>query len=190
MWDIVSVTCPVVWCKQWGTWVVGNQIERLSLVGRTCNLAFTVNVTMSSLFLRNEWETEWSAEGRHATFPWCFSPVQCCSCWCCSKWKWTAFLYSAFIQRALQCMPLIHPFTHTFTRHRWFGCHARYQPAREEQLGVRRLAQGHFDMPRVGSNRQPSDCPTTALPPEPSRPSKSSHTHMRTTHTHLHAHTQ
>ena len=49
MWDIVSVACPVVWCKQWGTWVVGNQIERLSLAGRTCNLAFTVNVTMSSL---------------------------------------------------------------------------------------------------------------------------------------------
>ena len=27
-------------------------------------------------------------------------------------------LYSAFIQRALQFMPLIHPFTHTFT-HQW-----------------------------------------------------------------------
>ena len=25
------------------------------------------------------------------------------------------------------------------------GCHARYQPARQEQLGVRCLAQGHFD---------------------------------------------
>ena len=49
------------------------------------------------------------------------------------------------------------------------GCHARYQPARQEQLGVRRLAQGHFDTARVGSNRQPSDCQTTALPPEPHR---------------------
>ena len=36
-------------------------------------------------------------------------------------------------------------------------------------LGVRCLAQGHFDTPRVGSNRQPSDCQTTALPPEPYR---------------------
>ena len=72
-------------------------------------------------------------------------------------------LYSAFIQSAVQLMPLIHPFTHTFMA---IGCHARYQPAGQEQLGVRCLAQGHFDMPRVGSNRQPSDCQTTALPPE------------------------
>ncbi len=76
----VSVICSVVWCKQWGTWAVGNQIERLSLVGRTCSLAFTVKITMSSLsavFFRNEW----SAEERHASFPWSFSPVQCCLCW-------------------------------------------------------------------------------------------------------------
>ena len=30
-------------------------------------------------------------------------------------------------------------------------------------------------MPRVGSNRQPSDCQTTALPPEPHRPPFSKH---------------
>ena len=47
-------------------------------------------------------------------------------------------LYSAFIQSAVQLMLLIHPFTHTA-----IGCHARYQPARQEQLGVRCLAQGH-----------------------------------------------
>ena len=69
-------------------------------------------------------------------------------------------LYSAFIQSALQFMPLIHTHIHTPTA---IGCHARYQPARQEQLGVRRLAQGHFDTPRVGSNQQPSDCQTTAL---------------------------
>ena len=77
-------------------------------------------------------------------------------------------LYSAFIQSALQFLPLIHPFTHTHIHTPTaIGCHARYQPAHQEQLGVRRLAQGHFDTPRVGSNRQPSDCQTTALPPEP-----------------------
>ena len=64
-------------------------------------------------------------------------------------------LYSAFIQSAVQFMPLIHPFIHTPTV---IGCHARYQPGRQEQLGVRCLAQGHLDMPRVGLNRQPSDC--------------------------------
>ena len=30
------------------------------------------------------------------------------------------------------------------------GCHARYQPARQEQLGVGCLAQGRFDTPGVG----------------------------------------
>lgn len=83
--DSISVTCSVVWCKQWGTWVEGNQIERLSLVGTTCNLPLIVNMTMSSssaLFLRKEWATEWSAVGRHVSFPWSFSPVQCCCCWC------------------------------------------------------------------------------------------------------------
>ena len=69
-------------------------------------------------------------------------------------------LYSAFIQSAVQLMPLIHPFTHTFTHQRRLSW---YRPARQEQLGVRCLAQGHFDTPRVGSNRQPSDCQTTAL---------------------------
>ena len=63
-------------------------------------------------------------------------------------------------------MPLIHIHIHTPTA---IGCHARYQPARQEQLGVGCLAQGHFDTPRVGSNWQPFDCQTTALPPEPYR---------------------
>ena len=58
----------------------------------------------------------------------------------------------AFIQSALQFMPLIN---HS---HMAIGCHARYQPAPQEQLGIRYLAQGHFDLPRVGSNR-PDDSP-------------------------------
>ena len=64
-------------------------------------------------------------------------------------------LYSAFIQSTLQFMPLIHTNIRPPTA---IGCQARYQPARQEQLGVRRLAQGHSDTPRVGSNREPSDC--------------------------------
>ena len=69
-------------------------------------------------------------------------------------------LYSTFIQSTLQFMPLIHTHIHTPTA---IGCHARYQPAHQEQLGVRCLAQGHFDTPRVGSNQQPPDCQATAL---------------------------
>ena len=51
-------------------------------------------------------------------------------------------------------MFFIHPFTHTPMLRGW---HARHGPARREILRVRCLAQGHFDTPRVGSNRQPSD---------------------------------
>ena len=72
-------------------------------------------------------------------------------------------LYSAFIQSAVQFYAShspIHTHIHTPTA---IGCHARYQPARQEQLGVRGLAQGHFDTPRVGLNRQPSDCQMTTL---------------------------
>ena len=68
-------------------------------------------------------------------------------------------LYSAFIQSAVQFMPLIHPFTHQWRLAAMQGTNQE----RQEQLGVRRLAQRHFDTPRVGSNRQPSDCQTTAL---------------------------
>ena len=82
------------------------------------------------------------------------------------------YINGLHLYSALQFMSLIHPFTHSpihpFTHLHIhtptvIGCHERYQPARQEQLGVRRLAQGHFDMSRVGSNRQPSDCQTTAL---------------------------
>ena len=64
------------------------------------------------------------------------------------KWANGLHLYSAFIQSAVQFMPLIHPFTHS-PIHTSIGCHARYQPARQERLGVRCLAQGHFDTPKV-----------------------------------------
>ena len=69
-------------------------------------------------------------------------------------------LYSAFIQSTVQFMPLIHPSTHIFTHQRQL---AAMQGTNQEQFRVRRLAQGHFDMLRVGSNRQPSDCQMTAL---------------------------
>ena len=59
-------------------------------------------------------------------------------------------LYSAIIQSAVQFMPLIHPFIHTPTP---IGCHARYQPTRQEQLRVRCLAQGHLDMPYSPESR-------------------------------------
>ena len=63
-------------------------------------------------------------------------------------------------------MPLIHPFTHTPTA---IGCHARYQ-ARQEQLRVRGLAQGHYDTPRVGIEPATLRLPDDSSYPEPYRP--------------------
>ena len=63
-------------------------------------------------------------------------------------------IYIAPLSKALYNLCL--SFTHSHTNGNWLPW--RYQPARKEQLGVRCLAQGHFDTPRVGSNRQPSDC--------------------------------
>ncbi len=66
---------------------------------------------------------------------------------------------------------LIHSFTHAVT-HWWrWSCRARHQPAHQEQLGVKCLAQGHFNTWRardrtanLGINGWP------ALPPEPQPP--------------------
>ena len=73
-------------------------------------------------------------------------------------------LYSAFIQSAVQFMPLIHPFTHKFTHQRRLAAMQGTTNQRvRSNWGLGVLLRDHFDMPRVGSNRQPSDCQTTAL---------------------------
>ena len=74
-------------------------------------------------------------------------------------------LYSAFIQSAVQCMPLIHPFTHTFTHQRRLAAMQGTNQLVGGNRGLGVLLRGHFDTPRVGSNRQPSDCQATALTP-------------------------
>ena len=76
--------------------------------------------------------------------------------------RWTAFYIAPLSKRCTiyASHSPVHTHIHTPTA---IGCHARHQPARQEQSGVRCLAQGHFDTPRVGSNRQPSDCQMTAL---------------------------
>ena len=72
-------------------------------------------------------------------------------------------LYSAFIQSAAQFMPLIHPFTHTFT----------YQWRLAAMQGTKQLARSNWGLgvllrdtsTRPGWDRtgNPSDCQTTAL---------------------------
>ena len=74
--------------------------------------------------------------------------------------KWTAFIQRLYPKRCTIYASHSPIHTHIYTPTA-IGCHARYQPARQEQLGVRCLAQGHFDTPRVGSNRQPSDSLTS-----------------------------
>ena len=68
---------------------------------------------------------------------------------------------SAFIQSALQFMPLIHTFTVTFKHQQWLtGMQGTNQCWRSNWgLGV---FLRDTDTPRVGSNRQPSDCQPTA----------------------------
>ena len=61
----------------------------------------------------------------------------------------------------------IHTHIHTRTA---IGCHARYQPAHQEQSGVRCLAQGHFDMPGWDRTGNPPTARRLLLPPEPHRP--------------------
>uniref|UniRef100_A0A0E9Y0N7 Uncharacterized protein n=1 Tax=Anguilla anguilla TaxID=7936 RepID=A0A0E9Y0N7_ANGAN len=76
--------------------------------------------------------------------------------------KWTAFYPKCFTIDASHS--LIHTHTHTPMVK---GCHARYQSACWEQLGVRCFARGHFDTPRVGD--QTGNPPTSRkplLPPE------------------------
>ena len=80
-------------------------------------------------------------------------------------------IYIAPLSKALyNFLPLIHPFTHTFTHQRRLAAMQGTNQLVRSNWGLGVLAQGHFDTPRVGSNRQPSDCQTTALPPEPHRP--------------------
>ena len=75
-------------------------------------------------------------------------------------------LYSAFIQSTVQFMPLIHPFTHT------------HQRRLDAMQGTNQLVRSNWVLGVLlrdtstcgGSNRQPSDCQTTTLPPEPYRP--------------------
>ena len=66
----------------------------------------------------------------------------------------------AFIQSAVQLMPLIHPFTLTHQQRLAAMQGTKQLVRRNWGLGV--LLRDTFDMPRVGSNRQPSDCQTTA----------------------------
>ena len=79
-------------------------------------------------------------------------------------------IYIAPLSKALYnlCLSFTRSHTHSHTNGDWRPC--KVPTSSSGAIGVRCLAQGHFDMPRVGSNRQPSDCQTTALPPEPYRP--------------------
>ena len=64
------------------SWFAGYQNARLYFVGRTCSLALTVKVRMSSpmaAFWYMEWETEWTAQSRAASFLCSLRTVQCCS---------------------------------------------------------------------------------------------------------------
>ena len=72
-------------------------------------------------------------------------------------------IYIAPLSKALYnlCLSFTHSHTHSHTNGDWLPC--KVPTSSSGAIGVRCLAQGHFDTPRVGSNWQPSDCQTTAL---------------------------
>ena len=79
-------------------------------------------------------------------------------------------LYSAFIQSAVQFMPLIHPFTHTFT-HQWrlAATQGTNQLVRSNQgLGV--LLRDTSTRPGWDRTGNPRTTRRQLLPPEPHRP--------------------
>ena len=80
----------------------------------------------------------------------------------------------AFKERFSNQGPLKALYTHSYTHSNAVGGvhHARRQPARREQSGLRRLAQGHLDTRLGGAGNRTSSLPVT------SQPRSSSHANM------------
>ena len=79
-------------------------------------------------------------------------------------------LYSAFIQSAVQFMPLIHPFTHTFTHQRRLAAMQGTNQLVRSNRGLGVLLRDTSTRPRRDQTGNPPTARRLPLPPEPHRP--------------------
>ena len=87
-------------------------------------------------------------------------------------------LYSAFIQSAVQFMPLIHPFTHTFTHQRRLAAMQGTNQLVRSNLGLGVLLRDTSTRPGWDRTGNPPTARRQLLPPEPYRP-RSPYRHTR-----------
>ena len=86
-------------------------------------------------------------------------------------------LYSAFIQSALQFMPLIHPFTHTFTHQRRLAAMQGTNQFVRSNWGLGVLLRDTSTCPGWDRTSNPLTARRQLLPPEPHRRIIHSHSH-------------
>ena len=79
-------------------------------------------------------------------------------------------LYSAFIQSALQFMPLIHPFAHTFTHQRRLAAMQGTNQLVRSNWGLGVLLRDTSTRPGWDRTSNPPIARRQVLPPEPYRP--------------------
>ena len=79
-------------------------------------------------------------------------------------------LYSAFIQSALQFLPLIHPFTHTFTHQRQLAAMQGTNQLVRSNWGLGVLLRDTSTRPGWDRTGNPPTARRQLLPPEPHRP--------------------
>ena len=79
-------------------------------------------------------------------------------------------LYSAFIQSAVQCMPHIHPFTHTLTHQRRLAAMQGTNQLVRSNWGLGVLLRDTSTRPGWDRTGNPPTARRQLLPPEPHRP--------------------
>ena len=86
-------------------------------------------------------------------------------------------LYSAFIQSAVQCLPLIHPFTHTFTHQRRLAAMQSTNQLIRSNWGLGVLLKDTSTRPGWDRTGNPLTARRLLLPPEPHHPQSGTGVH-------------
>ena len=94
-------------------------------------------------------------------------------------------LYSAFIQSAVQCMPLIHPFTHTFTHQRRLAAMQGTNQLVRSNWGLGVSLRDTSTRPGWDRTGNPPTARRQLLPPQPHRPTDNAHDNTDRSHSHV-----